>query len=602
MSPRGGGNKFKITLIQFWDKNHLIESTPTSSGNRDDYADLYIYRKRDNAYMTGLRVNYINSETISYQNKACAVVRSLNTSKGIYEGDVTLDPQIYNDPDGYYVAWERCCRNADINNIVAPGDNGMVFYLEFPPVTIADSAPEFYAPNGQYICINRPFSMTMSATDADGDELRYSLVTPFRGTTDPQQPFGTKTSKSSYPTITWETGISLASVIPGSSPLKVSNTGILSVTANHLGLYVFTVQCEEYRAGKRIGVVRRDFQLLVIDCNDDQPEQPVITMQASPVQEVTFCPASPVQLETESSSDWSYQWQLNGLNIPGATNATITVTDSGSYSVVKSYTKKCSRDTSSQVVIAHYAAPIEAVISSAKDTLCQNESVNLLANGGTLKPGESISWTRDNVALEEKAASLTISTAGTYYIEIKNGTTGCAGRDTLRIEQETLTVTLPAKKGIIETSKTTLTPLVTPPNPSYSYAWSPPDGLVSNADAQAATVSPTQDTEYHLTVTSPNGCTAEASTLVFVIDKMHIPNSFSPNNDGHNDTFQIYNAKDQIVEMRIYNRWGELIFYSPGYEKPWDGTYKNEPVPAGSYPYIIKTEESEMNGTILLLK
>ncbi|MNL66293.1 hypothetical protein D3C87_1907340 [compost metagenome] len=87
-----------------------------------------------------------------------------------------------------------------------------------------------------------------------------------------------------------------------------------------------------------------------------------------------------------------------------------------------------------------------------------------------------------------------------------------------------------------------------------------------------------------------------------MIKPLFVPSSFTPNGDGHNDTFQVFNAKERIEQMRIYNRWGELIFQSRGYDQPWNGTYKNSPVPAGSYPYIIKTPEHEITGTVLILK
>jgi hypothetical protein len=126
---------------------------------------------------------------------------------------------------GYFIVWERCCRNDDINNIVDPGDTGMVFYLEFPPLSVRNSSPEFVAPNGQYICSNRSFSMPMSATDADGDELRYSLVTPMRGTTSPDVTIGDSISKSSYPLVSWSGGVSLSNVIPGPQPLRIDAAG-----------------------------------------------------------------------------------------------------------------------------------------------------------------------------------------------------------------------------------------------------------------------------------------------------------------------------------------------------------------------------------------
>ncbi|MGN7885291.1 gliding motility-associated C-terminal domain-containing protein [Dyadobacter sp. 22481] len=603
MKPAGPRGQFEISLIQFWDQNNLIIPTADNGGNRDERADLYIYQKSNRRYKATVRLAYLSTEQITYQNRACASSRSLNTSIGYYKGSIYLDPADYSDPGGYYIVWERCCRNDDINNIKEPGDNGMVFYLEFPPLSIPNSSPEFVAPNGSYICANKAFSMGMSATDADGDELRYSLVTPMRGTTTPGVTTGDSISKSVYPLITWSNGVSLSNVIPGPKPLHIDAAGKLTVTANALGLYVFTVQCEEFRNGKRIGLVRRDFQLLVIDCSDDQPEPPVIKMDGNDVSEVSFCPEAPVELHTDSATDWSYQWQLNGLNIPGATGASIMVQDSGNYSVVKSYTRKCSRDTASSIVHATFTNPLPAVISAKKQMLCANDSIVLLANGGVTTPGEHLSWYNGAVLLEPKGPGLAVKEPGTYILTIDDEIPGCAGKDTMEIGREEFSVALPEKKGIPEGTNGTVIPLLSPEALTYAYAWSPPDGLLSPASEKVATITPVQPEQlYHLRVTSLSGCVTEDSVLVYMIKPLFIPSSFTPNGDGHNDTFQVFNGKERIEQMRIYNRWGELIFQSRGYDQAWDGTYKNSPVPAGSYPYIIKTPEHEITGTVLILK
>jgi gliding motility-associated-like protein len=62
-------------------------------------------------------------------------------------------------------------------------------------------------------------------------------------------------------------------------------------------------------------------------------------------------------------------------------------------------------------------------------------------------------------------------------------------------------------------------------------------------------------------------------------NKILIPNAFSPNGDGTNDTWEIFalNGNPDVI-VEIYNRWGELIFYSKGYSEPWNGTYKDKPV------------------------
>jgi gliding motility-associated-like protein len=104
-------------------------------------------------------------------------------------------------------------------------------------------------------------------TDADGDSLVYSLITPIQGYSSKDQPAAPGRGSSSYPKLTWIDGISVANIIPGPKPLTVNRkTGQLSVTPGTTGLYVFAVQVDEYRNGVKIGTLNRDFQLKVVDC------------------------------------------------------------------------------------------------------------------------------------------------------------------------------------------------------------------------------------------------------------------------------------------------------------------------------------------------
>lgn len=102
MKPAGSANQYEVTLIQFWDQNELILPTPDSPGNRDVSVNLYIYQKSNKRYKATIRLDYINTELITYQNRACANSRSLNTSIGYYKGTVYLNPANYTDPDGYF--------------------------------------------------------------------------------------------------------------------------------------------------------------------------------------------------------------------------------------------------------------------------------------------------------------------------------------------------------------------------------------------------------------------------------------------------------------------------------------------------------------------
>lgn len=85
--------------------------------------------------------------------------------------------------------------------------------------------------------------------------------------------------------------------------------------------------------------------------------------------------------------------------------------------------------------------------------------------------------------------------------------------------------------------------------------------------------------------------------------KLFIPSAFTPNNDGYNDNLVILNWDSiQDFEMYIYNRWGEVIFHSKGYDIPWDGTYQEKVVPSGIYLFKIFSQKKQINsGTVTIL-
>lgn len=121
-----------------------------------------------------------------------------------------------------------------------------------------------------------------------------------------------------------------------------------------------------------------------------------------------------------------------------------------------------------------------------------------------------------------------------------------------------------------------------------SFTWSPVTGL-DNPNAANPITSTTVNTQYTVFVMDANGCVTSSTVDIFIYPDVIIPNGFSPNSDGRNDTWIIDNIQ-QFTEctVEVYNRWGELLFQSaPGYPKPWDGIYHGKPLPVGTYYYII---------------
>ncbi|MFN8355744.1 MAG: gliding motility-associated C-terminal domain-containing protein [Spirosomataceae bacterium] len=244
----------------------------------DPDVTIFVFSKRDNIRIGSFSMPMVANMPIRYRNPECVSAGGLRTLRMEYSLPVYFNPDAFTDPLGYYMVWERCCRNNVISNIVQPGAAGMTFYLEFPPLKVDgknnfNSSPQYAEVKGDYICRNSPFQFDFSATDPDGDSLRYSLVTPYNGYSSQANPRpANATPSSSYPTVRWNPGYGVDNQIPGSPPLRINpQTGELSVVATDLGLFVFSVQVEEFRKGKRIGLVRRDFQLKVIDCPSNAP-------------------------------------------------------------------------------------------------------------------------------------------------------------------------------------------------------------------------------------------------------------------------------------------------------------------------------------------
>ncbi len=69
---------------------------------------------------------------------------------------------------------------------------------------------------------------------------------------------------------------------------------------------------------------------------------------------------------------------------------------------------------------------------------------------------------------------------------------------------------------------------------------------------------------------------------------VNLPNAFSPNADGENDVFRVLGAdKISEMELRVFNRWGQEVFYTNQKETGWDGTFKGQPAPTGVYAYTL---------------
>ncbi|MEJ8819939.1 gliding motility-associated C-terminal domain-containing protein [Lacibacter sp. H407] len=146
---------------------------------------------------------------------------------------------------------------------------------------------------------------------------------------------------------------------------------------------------------------------------------------------------------------------------------------------------------------------------------------------------------------------------------------------------------------------------VTTSGNGLQFLWTPSTYL-DDATLQFPTIlQPKDDITYKLTVTNDQGCSETDELYVKILKSPRPPNTFTPNGDGINDFWEIQFLNDYpgaIIE--VYNTAGTLLFRSVGYSTPWDGKWKGQPVPAGTYYYVLdpKNGRKRIAGYVTILR
>ncbi|MEQ6120121.1 gliding motility-associated C-terminal domain-containing protein [Reichenbachiella sp. MALMAid0571] len=263
------GFTYNLNLIQYFDAAQADNPAP------DQSVTVYIYENGTNAKVDEYLLPLQYTQSVPYTTPDCAIGQ-LQTLRPYYSRQVTLDPDKYSNPAGYYVVWERCCRNASVVNLNnATGTSvGMTYVLEFPAIMkngepFVNSTPQLFPPLSDYACINQLYYTSFAGIDVDGDSLVYSLTTPLNSSS--SDPVPIPKAKPHFPVV-FANGFDQQNMVPGDPSLQISNKGFLTVEPEFTGLFVFSVLVEEYRDDIKIGQVTRDFQMLVIDgCDPPVP-------------------------------------------------------------------------------------------------------------------------------------------------------------------------------------------------------------------------------------------------------------------------------------------------------------------------------------------
>ncbi|HMQ47337.1 MAG TPA: gliding motility-associated C-terminal domain-containing protein [Saprospiraceae bacterium] len=179
--------------------------------------------------------------------------------------------------------------------------------------------------------------------------------------------------------------------------------------------------------------------------------------------------------------------------------------------------------------------------------------------------------------------------AGIYQAFVQDAN-GCENSLELHIQQPEAITVFAGEDRIVELGDEIILQALVHPS-DLMINWSPSPGF-SCMDCPNPRFLPIESDIYTLTVEDMNGCKAQDSLEIQVkkVRPVFIPNAVSPNDDGRNDVFSIYGGKsvDKIASVKVFDRWGALLYDNEGGSEGWNGTFKGKKLPVGVYTYLIE--------------
>jgi len=290
-------------------------------------------------------------------------------------------------------------------------------------------------------------------------------------------------------------------------------------------------------------------------------------------------------LATDSNGTWSGTGITNtatGLFDPATAGL-------GNHEIIYTISGICGdTDTLSLMVVS----AMDATISPA-GPFCMNSSatiLNAVTTGGTWS-GSGITNTSTG-AFNPNAAGI-----GTHSI-IYTITGSCGNADTISvtINQPPSASVASVAESCVGANNGTATTTASGGTAPYSYLW-------ENA-ATSSNISALAPGQYTVIITDANGCADKDTAYISagtiacetIIPAVYIPNAFSPNGDGNNDVLFVRGQGISILELRIYDRWGEKVFETTELSNGWDGTFKGKMMDQGVFVYTMYVQFTD--GTV----
>lgn len=277
---------------------------------------------------------------------------------------------------------------------------------------------------------------------------------------------------------------------------------------------------------------------------------------------------------------YTYEWST------GATGVTsVSGLDGGTYTVTVTEAGGCSRTYTFTIVEPEdLTATVENLVNNPCNGYSEG-SVHINATGGT--PPYSYSLNGDAPTIIDDFSGLA---AGEYTVLVTDAN-GCTTEVSFTITEPILLTAdaVASDASIFVGQSTTITVETSLPNIN-SVTWDPDVPCIVDP-CLSTTVSPTTTTTYVVTVTDDQGCVAYDTITIEVefVPEVFFPSAFSPNGDGTNDLFQSVGYNITSYDLKIYNRWGQMLYETSSFDPAagWNGTYNNEDQNMGTYVWQV---------------
>ncbi len=331
----------------------------------------------------------------------------------------------------------------------------------------------------------------------------------------------------------------------------------------------------------------------------------------------------------------TYLWDFGDGTTSTEKNPTITIDKANlAQPISLSVSSNICNDTIRKNVTTYPYADITIDIDSV---LCVGESISAKATGNF----NSVQWKPNELFTAPHAPETNVNIQKSQYIYITSWSNkNCKNTDSIYVYVQQRPHYYGAPDSVLiyytsdsttEYAKKTTNNLIVgqiynvnaTETEGINYSWSPAT-YISCTDCSNPNIDltcgngTTQDCfdfpefiNYTISMTDSLGCFSEDTTIHFniILDtKIAMPEAFSPNNDGHNDIAYVRGwGVREFIEVKIYNRWGQVVFESNDMNIGWDGTFKGEPQGMDTYAYTIKAintkgEEIFTKGYITLIR